>query len=85
MEINVKLYLALKKYLPEEADGEEVIQFFQERATLGDILKVINIPAEDIMVAYVNSEGIVEKGDMFGKELQDGDTVEMFGSIMTGG
>ncbi len=85
MEINVKLFLALKKYLPEAADGEEIVQFFQERATLGDLLKVINIPPEDIMIAYVNSEGIIEKGDMFNKELQDGDTVEIYGSIMTGG
>ncbi|MFC1925274.1 MoaD/ThiS family protein [Chloroflexota bacterium] len=85
MEINVKLYLDLKKYLPEEANGEEVIQFFQERATMGDLLRVVNIPPEDIMVVYVNSEGIIDMGDVSNRELQDGDVVEMFGSIMTGG
>jgi len=85
MEINVKLFLALKKYLPEEADGEEIIQFFQQKVTVGDLIKIINIPPEDIMIAYVNSEGITEATEILNRELQDGDVVEMFGSIMTGG
>lgn len=85
MEINVKLYFELKKYLPEEAGGEEIIQFFQERATIGDLLKVINIPPEDIMVIFVNSVSIIGTSNITDKELYEGDVVEMFGSIMTGG
>lgn len=85
IEINVKLYLALKEYLPKEADGKEVIQFFQDKVTMGDLLKAIKIPPEEIMVIFVNSVGVTEEDDVSDRELQDGDTVEIFGSIIAGG
>lgn len=64
IEVSLKLFGDFKQHEPEEFEGEEVILFSQERMTMGNLLKIINIPLEDKMAIYVNSANITEKGDV---------------------
>lgn len=76
IEIRVKLYANLRKYLPTEGYSAEDKQAFQEGLTVGGLLKAMKIPPEEIMAVFVNS--IMVESD---EEIHDGDEVDIFPPI----
>ncbi len=54
MEVTVKLYATLRKYYPDLGVGEGMKVELPEGATLGDLIRRLNLPPDVVRVAFVN-------------------------------
>ena len=85
MDITVKLYGNLAKYLPPNTSSKEIKQSCPEGSTVHELLKAVKIsPEEKIMLILVNSEEIMASDDGKNDELHHGDIVEIFPPIIGG-
>jgi len=70
MRIVVRLYASLRKYAVEQAPFEVQLP---DGATLADLFQTLQLPPEEVKLAFVN--GLVQPEDW---QLFDGDEVGIF-------
>ncbi len=80
----MKLYAGLRKYLPKDIRSGEVKLPFREGLAVGELIKAMKIPSEEVMLVLVNSEEIMETKKESEDELHDGDVVELFPPMLGG-
>ncbi|MBN1876443.1 MAG: MoaD/ThiS family protein [Anaerolineae bacterium] len=73
MQINVKLFATLQRYKPEVFAGEVFVVELPEKSTLADIVKYLQIRANEVKVMFVNGRA---RAELY--RLQDGDEVGIF-------
>lgn len=71
--VEVKLFATLRRHFPELEVGEAMSVELPEDATVGQLLKELELPEEQVKVIFVN--GTVRKEDY---RLSDGDEVGIF-------
>ncbi len=71
--VEVKVFATLRRHFPELEIGEAMAVELPEDATVGQLLKELELPAEEVKVIFVN--GTVRKED---HRLSDGDEVGFF-------
>ena len=79
MKISVALYATLQKFLPANTEGRRCDMEIKEGATVGDLLKLLDLPPKLAALRLVN--GVQSKPD---KKLSDGDKVSIFPQIAGG-
>ncbi len=81
INLTLKMFMKLKKYLPADAsDGEATISL-DEGATLKDLKSLLGIPVDDfegIVIDKVHSE--IEDEDI----LKDGETLTFYAAVAGG-
>jgi len=74
MRIKVKLYASLTRFAPEgQTAGIPFEMAVEESASLGDVAESLNLPSEEVKIAYVN--GRAQEMDW---PLHDGDEIGYF-------
>jgi len=81
MNIEVRLFIHFKEYLPPGSKDGKAILSMQEGATLSDLLQKLGIPAGEPKIVVFNgiSQGTTE--EIHGRVLRDGDIVSLFPPI----
>ena len=79
MKISVGLYATLQRFLPQNSPGRRCEIELQKDATVGDLIKLLNIPPKFAALRLVN--GVQSKLD---RKLSDGDKVSIFPQIAGG-
>lgn len=79
MEIELRLYGGLRKYLPQKVSSGKVKLSFGDGLTVSDLIEAMKIPPEEMTSVLVNS--VVVKGD---EEIHHEDKVEIFPPIHGG-
>jgi len=54
MHINVKVFATLRRYLPEERAKGGFDLEVPDGASLGDVMRLLGLPAEEVKVTFVN-------------------------------
>jgi molybdopterin converting factor small subunit len=81
IDVQVKMFMNFKKYLPSESrDGRAVVSV-QEGATLQDLMSMLGIPGDEQGTAVINgiSYGVADT-----QVLRDGDVVSFFSPVAGG-
>jgi molybdopterin converting factor small subunit len=75
MNIEVKLFMKFKNYLPRDSKEDGAIICLKEGSTVDDLLRALGIPTNEPMVLVINgaSQGIDNA-----QALKDGDGVFIF-------
>ncbi len=76
MRVRVKLFATLRRYAPGEAAGVPFEADLPEGATMADLFKHLDLPAEEVRVAFVNGRARPEDW-----RLAPGDEVGIFPPI----
>jgi len=76
MRVWVRLYATLRAYLPGAASGAKMTVELSEGATVGDLVKQLGLPSDEVKVTFVN--GRARSPDWV---LQPGDEVGVFPPI----
>jgi len=54
MRVWVRLYATLRAYLPEAGSGGKTTVELPEKATVGDLVKQLGLPSDEVKVTFVN-------------------------------
>ncbi len=73
MQVHVKLFASLRRFAGDTPLGTPLEVEVPEGATLVDLYQALNLPAEEIKLAYVN--GRVQADD---RQLEPGDEIGIF-------
>ena len=79
MNVTVKVYAALRRYLPESAPGPGRVLQVADGATVAQVMGQLQIPVDTALVPMVN--GTVQKLDHV---LREGDTLHLFPPVVGG-
>ncbi len=79
MKIEVNLFASLRRFLPEQAEGNSFSMRLDQGATVAQVLEKLNIPAEMPKVIFIN--GIIVKREAI---LKDGDKAGIFPPVAGG-
>ena len=74
MQVKVKLFASLRKYLPEGTSGSEATLELPDGSTVRDVLAQLGIPEQTARIVMVNGEHCPD----LGQTLQDGQTISVF-------
>ena len=71
MKIKVRVFATLRKYIPDLKLGQTKEMQVEEGVSIADLYKFLNIPVEEIKLAYVNGifcepDSILKEGDEIG-------------------
>lgn len=71
MEIEIKLFASLRKYLPDGDPAVAVQLNVSENATVAQVLEHLQLPARDVKLIFVNSvkasmDQLLQAGDRIG-------------------
>ena len=84
MEIELKMFMKFKRYLPEgTADGKAMITL-AEGSTFVDLLSEIGMPVSEDKIIIVNGISHKQSGKVNALQLKEGDTVAIFPPIAGG-
>ena len=84
MEINLKLFMRFKRYLPEgSTDGKATITI-NEGSTFQDLLQKIGMPDAEDKIIVINGISHKQSAKVNAQVLQKGDTVAIFPPIAGG-
>ncbi len=78
IEVKVKLFGHLRKYLPDDKETEASIQL-EEGSAVKDLFNKLELPVDEVKLVYVNNRRVPEE-----KELNTGDQVGVFPPIAGG-
>ena len=73
MNVELRLYASLTRYLPEKRDGPVCILEIETGTLIRDLFSKLNIPPEMLKIIFLN--GVHAKGDEI---LKEGDRVGAF-------
>jgi molybdopterin synthase sulfur carrier subunit len=76
INVRVRLYATLRHYQPGLGIGESLAVELPDGATVGDLLRKLAVPLDEVKILFVNS--------LFGTEgqvLADGDDVGVFPAV----
>jgi molybdopterin synthase sulfur carrier subunit len=73
MRVRVKLFATLRRYVDGAADRVPFEVDLAEGATIADLIKKLNLPAEEVKVAFINGRARPEDW-----QLEPGDEVGIF-------
>jgi molybdopterin converting factor small subunit len=73
MIVHVKLFATLRRHYPDLKIGEAMPVELPEEATIGDLIKQLRLPKEQVKVVFVNA--VVRSREHV---LADGDEVGVF-------
>lgn len=76
MQVRVRVYATLRQYLSNVASGVSLEVEVPEEATLEDLMRQLNLPREEVKVAYVNA-----RAQPWSYRLKAGDDVGIFPPI----
>lgn len=76
MQVEVRLYGVLRKYLPNTRPGEGYKVDLPEGATVADLMSALGMPVDDVNQAFVNGQTV----DL-AHVLADGDNVRVFSPL----
>lgn len=79
MRIEVNLFASLRRYLPEQAEGNSFSMQLEQGATVGQVLEKLNIPGEMPKIIFIN--GLIVKSEAI---LKDGDRAGIFPPVAGG-
>ena len=82
--VQVKLFMSLKKYLPENAQEGRTFVTLEEGATLKDLMMRLGMPLEEDKIIVINGISHKQSDKTNAIALQDGDVVAMFPPIAGG-
>jgi len=78
LNIELKLFITFKKYLPDNATDGKATVSMAEGATLADLLNRIGLPLAEPKIIILNGVSQGTTDDTYGRPLQNGDTVSIF-------
>lgn len=73
MQIHVKLFATLRRHVPAARYGVPLAVELPDGATLADLFNHLNLPSDEIKVAFVNGRARAEDW-----QLHNGDEVGIF-------
>lgn len=79
MHIHVKVFASLKRYLPEEQAKGAFDLEVPDGASLGDVVRLLALPAEEVKVTFVNG-----RTEALSYRLREGDDVGIFPPLAGG-
>ncbi|MGA2957668.1 MAG: MoaD/ThiS family protein [Thermodesulfobacteriota bacterium] len=79
MQVELRLYASLGRYLPENREGNSCIMEIDPGTTVQELLHKLNIPPEAPKVIFLN--GIHTRGD---EVLKEGDRLGAFPPVAGG-
>ncbi len=82
MKIRFKLFATLMHYLPDDADGHEVLLEVDDTTTAYDIIERFGITREEAYLVLVN--GVFLCNEERAKPLRDGDTLAIWPPVAGG-
>ncbi len=74
MQVKVKLFASLRKYLPEGAAGSQATLELPEGATVRDVLKQLQVPEEMARIVMIDGEHCPQ----LDQPLSEGQTLSIF-------
>jgi molybdopterin converting factor small subunit len=79
MEVTVKLFANLRKYLPPESDGRKVVLKVPEGTTIREVASSLKVPEQLLQIVLVNGNNA-----SLDESLSEGDEISIF-PYMAGG
>jgi len=76
MIVSVKLFATLRRFRPEVKIGESILVELPEGATVADLIRQMDLPAEEVKIIFVNS--LFRDGE---HPLADGDDLGIFPAV----
>ena len=83
MNITVKLYALLDKYLPEGAKKNQIVLPFDDGATVSDVIASLKLPETACHLVLVNGVYIAP-GERAGRVLKDGEALAIWPPVAGG-
>ncbi len=84
MEIELKLFMRFKQFLPEGAKKGIAKVTLQEGTTFADLLRILGMPGPEDKIIVINGISHKQGPRANAIELKDGDTVAIFPPIAGG-
>jgi len=84
VEIELKMFMKYKQFLPREAHDGKVKISLPDRATFQDLLRSIGMPAADDKIIVINGISHKQSAAVNAVVLHEGDTVAIFPPIAGG-
>ena len=84
MEIELKMFMKFKRYLPEGALDGRAQMNLSDGATFKDLLKSIGMPVEEDKIIVINGISHKQGSTVNNQILNEGDTVAIFPPIAGG-
>jgi molybdopterin synthase sulfur carrier subunit len=78
IRIEVRLFATLRRFAPQ-GSGEALALEFPAGATVGDVIRQLQLPAEEVKRVFINYRAVAEE-----HVLQNGDRVGIF-PLVAGG
>lgn len=78
MNIELKLFMQFKNYLPSDSQDDKAIISLKEGATVDDLLKTIGIPNDEPKLLVINGVSQGTTTDSNTQVLKDRDVVSIF-------
>lgn len=79
MQVEIRLFGTLRRYLPQVKAGEGYTLTLPDGATVGDALTALGVPVDEHKQAFVGQQPVD-----WGYVLRDGDTVRVFSPLAGG-
>ncbi len=81
MQVEVKMFMKFRKYLPPDSKDDKAFVTLDEGATLLDLRSALNIPPDEHGGTVIDGVAYPEDSD---HRLKDGDSVGFFASVAGG-
>ncbi len=80
MQVEVRLYATLRRYLPDLKAGQGFSLNLPEGTTVADALAALGVPVDDAKQAFVNDQAVA-----WDFVLREGDSLRVFPPMAGGG
>ena len=78
MQVEVRLFMDYRQYLPPESSGGKATVSVDEGATIADVFNILSIPVEEPKIIVLNGVSQGACGTVTDRVLQEGDVVAIF-------
>ncbi|MFC1883837.1 MoaD/ThiS family protein [Thermodesulfobacteriota bacterium] len=79
MEIELRLFASLARYLPDQTEGKSVIMEIDKGKTVKDIVEKMGVPLEEVKLIFING---IRSG--IESSLKDKDRLGLFPPVAGG-
>ena len=78
MQVELKLFMGFREYLPADSDGGKTMVSLKEGSTIVDLLNTVGIPSNKPKVLVINEASYGMSQEVNARALEDGDVIAVF-------
>ena len=84
MQIELKMFMKFKEYLPENSENGRTFLGIKEGTTFKDLMKMLGMSKEEDKIIVINGISFKPSETLNARKMDEGDTVALFPPIAGG-